>query len=158
MSFFRRSSSRPQRQQSDPIYDQQPAVPEHPSLHPSKFGPHFQKGQQQEQIYLRRAEGENIPPGHPDLHGRAHTFHPPRQIHEFTDPYVKNPNRYSKQMEAERAHYKSLALRKDRETEEAIRRATKVKIGYNNTPHEEHGLVIETALARTSSRLIQANK
>ncbi|CRL26731.1 unnamed protein product [Penicillium camemberti] len=158
--FSGKSRSKAQRQPSEPPYEtpeygQQPvmrrtAQPEH-----SKFGPHFQKGPLQEQIYERRADGERIPTGHPDLRDRAHSFHQPREHHEYSDPFKKIPKQWSRQMQAEREHYHALCDRK--EEDQAIRLADALPVGRKVKPHPNDSTVIKAGITANEAWAAHCN-
>lgn len=52
----------------------------------SYYGPHFEKGLKQEEIFNRRAEGDRFSRDHPELRDRAHSFHDPIRQHEYPPP------------------------------------------------------------------------
>ncbi|CAG8895260.1 unnamed protein product [Penicillium egyptiacum] len=163
MSFFSGSSgSRPRRQRSEPTYetppyDQQPQARQYVQHQQSKYGPHFQKGPMQEQIYDRRADGEKIPQGHPDLRDRANSFHQPRQHHEYSDPFKKIPQKWSKQMDAEWKSYHALSDRNEDEDTEAIRLAYHVGVGRKHKPHPDQGTTIKAGISASDAWAVHLN-
>lgn len=112
----------------------------------------------QEEIYERRVDGEKIPRGHPDLRDRAHSFHQPRQHHEYSDPFKKIPEQWSRQMKAEREHYHALADRKDDEDTKTIRLANQLKVGRRNKPHAEDSAVITAGISANAAWAAHANR
>ncbi|KAJ5458684.1 hypothetical protein N7475_010072, partial [Penicillium sp. IBT 31633x] len=98
-------------------------------------------------IYERRADGEVIPQGHPDLHDRAHTFHHPRQHHEYSDPFVKIPKSYSRQMVAEHNEYHVIGDDRQNTTRKKIvTAAVSLSIGAKVEVNEHHGSFIYNAI------------
>ncbi|KAJ5426325.1 hypothetical protein N7465_001395 [Penicillium sp. CMV-2018d] len=148
--------SKPQRKLSEPTYQtpeygQQPAlIPQKDQPKPTKYGPHFQKGPQQEEIYDRRANGERIPPGHPDLHNRAHTFHPPRQHPVYSDPFETRPQEWSNQMSAEHKLYHTAGDKNDpqaRKNKAVSDAAYHLKVGPRHPFIPDHGPALKVAIA-----------
>ncbi|CAP97191.1 hypothetical protein EN45_084430 [Penicillium chrysogenum] len=164
MSFFTgSSSSRPRRQPSEPTYetptyDQQPQVRRYAQNQQSKFGNHFQKGSVQEEIYDRRADGENIPAGHPDLRDRAHSFHEPIQPHKYSDPFKKIPQQWSGQMRAERSNYHALCDRKKDKDSEAIRLASDLGMGRKHKARPEQGTIIKAGISGCEAWAAHSNR
>ncbi|KAK4868397.1 hypothetical protein LT330_007119 [Penicillium expansum] len=157
--------SKPQRKLSEPTYEtpaygQQPVIPPKDQPKPSKYGPHFQKGPQQEDIYNRRANGEIIPPGHPDLHDRAHSFHQPRQYHAYSDPFETRPEAWSNQMSAEHNKYHFAGDAKDAQTrqyEVDLKLANHAKTGPRHPFDPANGQKIKTGIAAAQALAIRAN-
>ncbi|CAI7597532.1 unnamed protein product [Penicillium viridicatum] len=153
--------SKPQRKLSEPTYQtpeygQQPAlIPQKDQPKPTKYGPHFQKGPQQEDIYDRRANGERIIPGHPDLHNRAHTFHPPRQHHAYSDPFETRPQEWSNQMKAEHKLYHTAGDKDDPQARKnkAVSDATyHLKVGPKHPFIPDHGPALKVGIAAAQCR------
>lgn len=158
--------SKPQRKLSEPTYQtpeygQQPAlIPQKDQPKPTKYGPHFQKGPQQEEIYDRRANGERIPLGHPDLRDRAHTFHQPRQHHAYSDPFDTRPQKWSKQMTAEHGIYHIAGDRKDaqtRQNEANLHIANHARVGPRHAFNPANGPIIKTGIEAAQDLVIRAN-
>ncbi|KGO74997.1 hypothetical protein PITC_032350 [Penicillium italicum] len=157
--------SKPQRKLSDPTYEtpaygQQPVIPPMTQPEQSKFGPHFQKGPQQEEIYNRRATGEIIPPGHPDLHDRAHSFHQPRQHHAYSDPFETRPETWSSQMNAEHTEYHVAGDIKDPQAlqnEVDAHAAYHLRVGSKHPFIPAHGPMIKTGIAAAQAMVTREN-
>ncbi|KGO40593.1 hypothetical protein PEX2_042660 [Penicillium expansum] len=157
--------SKPQRKLSEPTYEtpaygQQPVIPSKNQHEPNKYGPHFQKGPQQEEIYKRRANGERIPPGHPDLHDRAHSFHQPRQHHAYSDPFETRPGVWSNQMDAKHKKYHFAgdikdpqALQNHVDTHEAHH----LRVGPKHPFIPAHGPMLKTGIAAAQAMVTREN-
>lgn len=167
MGFFSSSPrSKPQRKHSEPTYetpeyDQQPVSHQYFQAKPSPYGPHFQKAPAQEHILNRRANGEKIAQGHPDLHNRAHSFHEPRQPHEFSIPYETRPMPWPAHVVAEYNEYHVFDKRKDARALEQNRTISeaKVKTVGKNTPYNpEYGKLYKDGISAAISGRIEANK
>ncbi|KAJ5530401.1 hypothetical protein N7527_003794 [Penicillium freii] len=158
--------SKPQRKLSEPTYQtpeygQQPVIiPQKDRPKPTKYGPHFQKGPQQEDIYNRRANGGEIPAGHPDLHDRAHTFHQPRQHHAYSDPFETRPEVWSNQMRAEHGMYHIAGDRKDaqtRQNEANLHIANHARVGARHPFNPANGPNIKTGIVAAQALVIREN-
>lgn len=141
------------RHHSEPV----PEAPKHEGCQPmsrrnaqpqkSHYGPHFEKGPHQEEIFDRRAAGERFPMDHPELRDRAHSFHHPRQQHQYTVPYEKMPQPWTSLMQAEHDYYHALSDGKEAKAyTKAIGKAMNTPVGRNTVPMIEHGDKIKAGI------------
>ncbi|CAI7629981.1 unnamed protein product [Penicillium glandicola] len=145
--------AKPERKLSEPIYET-PEAYNRATQVPSIYGPHFQKGPQQAEIYDRRANGESIPLGHPDLRDRAHSFHQPRQHHAYSDPFVKRPKQWPNQMDAEHKKYHIAGDLKDPQAlqnEIDVQTAARLRVGSRYKFEPANGQKIKAGIAATQS-------
>lgn len=131
-----------------------------PNTQQSHFGPHFEKGPHQEEIFDRRAGGERFPQGHPELRGRAHSFHPPIRQHTYTEPYEKVPQPWTNQMKTEHYHYKALSAGSDSTTKHKknVNTAKGVKVGTGHTPTKAQRDVIQKGIESADATRKLANR
>ncbi|KAJ6183678.1 hypothetical protein N7519_004979 [Penicillium mononematosum] len=157
--------SKPERKLSEPTYETpkygEQSVARHYAQHqPSKFGPHFQKGPAQEEIYDRRANGERMLPGHPDLRDRAHSFHQPRQHHAYSDPFETRPPKWSNQMDAEYKQYHSSGDNKtpqNVQNEAYMTTAHRLPVGDKHPFNPAHGPILQTGIAAARAEVMKQN-
>ncbi|KAJ5849147.1 hypothetical protein N7534_007836 [Penicillium rubens] len=140
--------SKPERKLSEPTYETpkygEQSVARHYAQHqPSKFGPHFEKGPAQEEIYDRRANGERMLPGHPDLRDRAHSFHQPRQHHAYSDPFETRPPEWSNQMNLQ--------------NEAILKTAHDLRVGERWPFNPADGPILQTAMVAARAETMKQN-
>lgn len=158
MSFFKRSHSEPA-SEAPKHEGYQTMSRRNAQSRKSHYGPHFEKGPQQEEIFDRRAAGERFPKGHSELRDRAHTFHQPRQQHEYSDPYRKVPQPWTNQMTAEHRYYHALSDSKVPKTsKEVAQKAQRLRFGPKNPPTNQQGKDIEKALGSAQQGRVLANR
>jgi hypothetical protein len=158
--------SKPERKLSEPTYETpkygEQSVARHYAQHqPSKFGPHFEKGPAQEEIYDRRANGERMLPGHPDLRDRAHSFHQPRQHHAYSDPFETRPPEWSNHMVAEyqRYHYSGDNKNPQNLQNEAIlKTAHDLRVGERHPFNPADGPFLQTAMVAARAETMKQNQ
>ncbi|KAJ5675220.1 uncharacterized protein N7477_005154 [Penicillium maclennaniae] len=109
---------------------------------PGKYGPAFQQGPRQEEIFDRKASGERV--SEHDLHGRNHSVHIIPK-HQLPDPYEKVPPIYTAQMKSDHNRYKDLSER------------PKVPVRGDQAPTNEQGRFIKDREADARGGRIAAN-
>lgn len=151
--------SKPERKLSEPTYET-PVARKHYEDKPGPYGPHFQKGPQQEDIYNRRANGERIPRGHPDLHNRANSFHQPREHHAYSDPFETRPKKWTNQMVAEHTKYHAAGDFKDAQTrqyEVDLHIANQLSVRPDRTFNPANGQKIKTGIVAAQALVTRGN-
>lgn len=143
---------------------------------PNKYGPGFQQGPRQEEIFDKRTSGERV--SKEDLHGRHHSVQfdrleenkpkeygsnmTPKQPvipkHQLSDPYEKIPPVYTTQMKSEYNRYKDLS---DKPKWGDIRRSAdigmRVPVRGDEAPTNEQGRFIKDREADARGGRIAAN-
>lgn len=153
---------------SEPAYEVR--VPESgrryaPLPTPSHYGPHFEKGPSQEEIWNTRKKKEiwhsekemdnlNV---REEYRSRAHSFHEPVKRHQYSDPYEKRPVPWTDQMVAERDEYHRFSD-VDRGVTQAITDAKKVRVGRKVTPIPDHGKQIMHGISIVKASRLETNR
>jgi hypothetical protein len=155
------SDSKPIRRRSGFAYEVwQPEYPYQVAREPlpSYYGPDFKKGPAQEEVFNRRALGENSLKGHPELRNRAHSFHHPRQEHVYSNPFMKQPTPYPPQMNKDYLYYKGLSDEVGVSENAAIAAVSAISIGRKNTPTISQGSQIQAGIDMGAAGVIRINK
>lgn len=162
-------SNLPDYSRSEPGYDVQ-VQSQHRHTRPpppSHFGPHFEKGPAQDELWNARGrrdvwKSENPPgpvtPREQNIH-RAHSFQAPIRKHEYSRPYEKRPEGgWTPQMEAERDEYHRLSDTKVEGAEKKIAHAHAEQVGRSHQPTAAQGAVIAEGARAAKACLTRANQ
>lgn len=132
---------------------------------PSYYGPHFEKGPSQEEIWNTRQRKEiwrsekkmDEAVFRDEYCRRAHTFQQPARQHQYSTPYEVRPLPWTNQMSAEYDEYKLLE-QENEINRSGVKDAWKARVGRNHVPTVDHGRAIEAGISHANAGRIGANQ
>lgn len=136
-----------------------------PAPAPSYYGPHFEKGPSQEEIWNTRQRKEvwhsqkrvDEVEFQDEYCRRAHTFHQPVHQHQYSTPYEVRPIPWTNQMSAEYNDYKRLE-KKNEINRPPVKEAKDTTVGRKQLPTIAHGEIIESGISYAIAGRIGANQ